>query len=443
MNRFITGLAAIVAACSVSACAVEKSSNPLSPSVAGPIPGVNVTAPTPVAPAVGARIAVGDQPITLTVQNASTNGVRPLSYVFEVALDAGFTNVLLTRGGVTPGADGRTSLKLSDPLATGRTYYWHSRAEDGANTGAFSAPAPFSVFTPIVIQAPTLVSPVAMQKVDSLQPKLIWTNAARSGPVGQIQYVIEISDTSTFARKLAVWTVDETANQTSLLAPSALANATTYFWRVLASDPTTAGPFSNIEAFITPDATPVGIGGGGGGGGGTAGSSCTSNVASDGINMSAAGIYNSPLDLARWCVGARITSVQFTSGAFLVDFSRRDGPNRWPDYISPGFTGPLQYTLGMCLQVNGQWACSAVVEFWYGRPLTESAAPSAIAREWFYDPRWGPLTGRQPADGETVGIFVCSGDCRNTTASYNPNFKERSNIVMVKWSNGGGPSYTF
>ena len=57
--------------------------------------------------------------------------------------------------------------------------------------------------------------------------------------------------------------------------------------------------------------------------------------------MASAGIYNSPLDLASWCIGAKITSVQFTNNAFLVDFDRRDGPNRWPDYVTPGWAGPV------------------------------------------------------------------------------------------------------
>ncbi len=96
-------------------------------------------------------------------------------------------------------------------------------------------------------------------------------------------------------------------------------------------------------------------------------------------------------------------------------------------------------TLGMCLQVSGGWACSAVVEF-CDRPRGSSRprAPSHISLEWFYDGRWGPLAGRQPANGETVGLFVCAGDCRNTTEAINKNFKERSNVVLVPWSNGGG-----
>jgi hypothetical protein len=429
----------------MSACAVEKTSNPLSPSVAGPIPGVAITAPDIVQPAPGARISVEQQPITLTLQNSSTSGVRPLSYVFELAADANFSNPLVSRGGITPGESGRTSLTLPDPLASGRTYYWHARAEDGANTGPYSATSSFNVFTPVVILAPDPAAPPTGSTIDGLQPRFIVKNAVRTGPAGPISYLIELSNSPAFSSIYAAWVFDEQATQSSLLAPVALTPSTTYYWRVKAFDSSSTSGFSGVASFrtATPAAPPPPSGGSGSGGGGGGGVGCGGAVASDGISMAQADIFNSPMDLASWCVGAKITSVQFTSSSFRVDFNRREGANRWPDYVTPGWSGPLQYTLGMCLNVNGKWACSAVVEFWYGRTLDGSAAPYEIAKEWFYDARWGSLAGRQPADGEQVGIFVCAGDCRNTTIAINPNFKERSNVQMVRWSNSGGPAYTF
>src|SRR5512139_1499329 len=84
----------------VAGCEVEKSKSPLSPSVAGPIAGVEITAPRALEPAQGARIKQSQQPIRLTVENASTNGVRPLSYTFELATDEAFQNRLYARGSV-------------------------------------------------------------------------------------------------------------------------------------------------------------------------------------------------------------------------------------------------------------------------------------------------------------------------------------------------------
>jgi hypothetical protein len=233
----------------------SKSANPLSPEVAGPIPGVNITPPTPVEPK-GTKVPVDKQPVTLVVQNAATNGPRPLSYVFEVATDAGFANKVLERTGIAPG-EGRTTMRLPDPLATGRSYYWRARAEDGANTGPFSAPASFDVFTPIVIESPQLVSPAHNTRVTSLRPTVTFNNAPRSGPVGPISYQIEIADTDTFANKLADWTIAEPpGNQTSAQLPQDGQYGQYVFWHVRALDPTTTGPWSNIQAFWMPEAPP-------------------------------------------------------------------------------------------------------------------------------------------------------------------------------------------
>ena len=78
------------------ACKADKSENWLAPTVAGPIPGITITTPKPIEPGSGARVAVDTQPITLIVDNSSSNGPRPLSYAFEVAADASFTTKVFT-----------------------------------------------------------------------------------------------------------------------------------------------------------------------------------------------------------------------------------------------------------------------------------------------------------------------------------------------------------
>jgi hypothetical protein len=96
----------------------------------------------------------------------------------------------------------------------------------------------------------------------------------------------------------------------------------------------------------------------------------------------------------------------------------------------------------MCLNINSRWYCSAVVEFWHG--LDEAGGPAnQVAQNWFYDPgRWAPMTGHQPAPGETVGFFVCAGDCRNNTKGDLSPVKERSNVVLIKYPGNTG-AYTF
>jgi hypothetical protein len=432
--RLPGAIVALIAAGAVCGCEVSKSSNPLSPSVAGPIPGVNITVPKVLLPAAGTKIAVDQQPVTLMVENAATNGVRPLTYAFDVATDANFTNLVFTRGGIAPGDGGRTSVKLPDPLATAHTYYWRAHAQDGANTGGASPAINFDVFTPIVINAPVLVSPAPNTTTDSIHPKFTITNATHSGPVGAIGYLIEVSDADSFANKIAAWTASEQPNQTVFDPPTDFAYSKVYYWHVRAFDPTTSGPFSSISAFTTPaqpvaPPTPPSVPGG--------------PAAGDAINLGLATILNSPVDLGSWPVTTSITRLDLRGSGVHVEFSKRDGPARWPDVTPAGWSGSLEYTLGMALNIGGQWYASAAIEFWNGLDAA-GGPPSGYAQDWFYDPsRWAPMTYHQPAVGEQIGFFVCAGDCRNRTDSGGSPVRERSNVVLVAMPTDSGASYTF
>jgi len=422
----------------MGACTSSKSSNPLSATVAGPIPGVNITAPVIMTPSSGTKIAVDKQPITLTVNNASTNGVRPLTYLFEVATDANFNTKVYTRDGISPG-DGQTSVKLPDPLATGRTYYWHARAADGANTGAFTGAINFDVFTPIVIQAPTLVSPAPNATSDSIHPSFVINNAPRSGPVGAITYQIEVADSATFTNKIAVWTAAEQANtsQTTLTIGADLSYSTVYYWHVRASDPTTIGPFSVTYGFMTPAPPPPVVqppptGGGGGSGGGA----CS---ASDQMNLGSAHVYNSPPDIASWPATGCITQLTMDPSAGLsFQFTTY---NSWPDYQPPGWDGPLEYTVWAVVNQGGTWNTSGFIQMWRGRASTGGPILSNFANNWAYDARWGPMAGYQPHAGEQMGFFLSAGNARGVTTVTS--VRERTNVVVVPLPGGDSGSFTF
>ena len=429
---FLSTLVLAGAAIAMGACETTKSSNPLTPTVAGPIPGVNITAPGVMAPSSGTKIAVDKQPVTLTVTNATTNGVRPLAYLFEVATDASFTNKVFTRDSITPG-DGQTSVKLPDPLATGRTYYWHARAADGANTGAFTSSINFDVFTPIVINAPGLVSPAPNATADSIRPNFVVSNAPRSGPVGAITYLIEVADTETFANKIAVWTGGEQPNQTTLASPTDLAYNKVYYWHVRAADPTTVGPFSGTYAFVTPPepviVTPPSIPGGGSGGG----------AANDQLNLGSAAVYNSPPDIASWPATGTITRLTMNGSLGLsFDFTTS---NSWPDYTPPGWDGSLQYTVWAVVNVGGRWNTSGFVQMWRTRGWTGGPILQEFARNWAYDARWGPMNGYQPRAGEQMGFFLSAGNARGVTTVTSR--RERTNVVVVPLPPGDNGSFTF
>ncbi len=135
---------------------MEKSANPLSPSVAGPIAGVTISQPNLLEPGQDWQILPRDQPVRLMFQNADTSGARALFYTLEVASDAEFKNIVFTRTRVEPGS-GVTTFQLPDALPAGRTYWWRVRAEDGANVGEYSKPMSFSAVAPVTLTAPTAV----------------------------------------------------------------------------------------------------------------------------------------------------------------------------------------------------------------------------------------------------------------------------------------------
>lgn len=256
MRSTVLGLLAILVATLSAGCESSKSENPLSPSVAGPIPGVTITAPKPVTPATGAEVEATRQPITLVVENATTNGVRPLTYAFEIALDGSFGNKVLSRTGIAPG-EGRTSLRLPEALAADRKYYWRARAEDGANTGPFSAVVAFTVFTPIALEAPVLVSPANGERLTNRTPTFVITNARRSGPAGPVTYTLELAKDKAFGSVVSRLQIAEKLPDTRSTLKNELAYNTRYYWRVRATEGTrnTTGPWSSTWSFVTVEDT--------------------------------------------------------------------------------------------------------------------------------------------------------------------------------------------
>ena len=261
-------------AASVWGCEAVKSANPLSPSVAGPIPGVVISEPKLLEPGSGWELDNATQPIRLLVENASTNGQRPLSYTFQLASDAQFTNLVFARGGVAPGDGGRTSIQMTDRLPTGRSFFWRARAEDGANTGPYSAAVSFSIITPVVIDVPTPVEPVGGATISSTKPSFKIRNPSVSGPAGQIVLIVHVANDEAFGSLVAIYSVPAQGTETHFAPALELPYDRTFFWRVRAYDSGPSGvnsAWSATQAFRTPAVpppppAPPPDGGGGGGG---------------------------------------------------------------------------------------------------------------------------------------------------------------------------------
>jgi hypothetical protein len=331
------------------------------------------------------------------VTNGVTTGSTPLTYTFEVASDGGFGTIVQTKANVTQSAT-QTSVAL-DKLAGGKTYYWRARTNAGSAVGPNSKVRSIVLGPEVVLQTPVLSDPAPNATV-GVSPVLTVNNVQRSGPVGQVVYTFQVSEASDFGSLVYSGTSNERSDApVTSHSVAAQLGEKTYFWRVQASDPASGAtsPYSGGSPFkVQP------------------------------FDMRNALIWDNPQDLGSWAETATITSVQFTDNAFLVDFDKRTGAGRWPDV---GFgAGSLEYTLGMCVNLSGQWNCSATVQFWFGRDLEASGRPDQIGINWWYDRRWGNLIGYQPAFGETVGIFVAAGNLRD---SGNVITKERSKVVLM------------
>jgi hypothetical protein len=247
LARFACGLAVF----GFVGCEAAKSSNPTAPTVAGPIPGVNISAPALLEPAQGFKFKESEQPIRLVVANATSSGVRPLTYNFEVAADAGFGAKLFSRSGIAPGGDGKTSVQI-DRLEIGRAYYWRAWAEDGANTGAM-ATAGFEIFPKPAVTPPAAVAPGNNETVTTATPTLQVQNAAIVGPVGWLAYEFQIATDEAFTKLVAAGIVNQGTGQTSFNS-TPLAEGTLHYWRVRASDGESSSGWSQTRVFRTPAA---------------------------------------------------------------------------------------------------------------------------------------------------------------------------------------------
>ncbi|HVG86932.1 MAG TPA: hypothetical protein VM820_20585, partial [Vicinamibacterales bacterium] len=234
----------------ITGCEHAKSANPLSPSVAGPIPDVSITAPQPLEPSPNAEIVQGGEPVTLLIQNPTTSGERPLWLSIELASDAEFRQVLHQADRVAPG-EGRTSYRIPALLGAGYTYHWRVRAQDGANTGPWSAVASFRVVEPVVIEPPTPLEPIG--NISTITPVFKIRNG-RIGGASNVAYRIEVGSAPDPGAIVAILSAAPDPSGITSIAVGNVPYATTYYWRTYATDGVTTSSFSGVVSFRTPNA---------------------------------------------------------------------------------------------------------------------------------------------------------------------------------------------
>lgn len=247
----VRGLVALTALLCLVGCEAAKSANPTAPSVAGPIPGVNITAPRALEPYAGSTLTYTGEPQTLLIENAGTSGARTIFLEIDVATDPSFTQLVHHNDAVALGDGGRTVYRLPAPLAAGYTYYWRSKANDGANSGPYSDAVSFSVVPPVVINAPVAVSPSG--RINNNNPDFRVTNGAISGTTG-VGYRFEVSKTADFTQLVAIVTVPVNGTGSTFMSLGSLPYSATFYWRAKGGDGSKESDYSNTLSFTTQDA---------------------------------------------------------------------------------------------------------------------------------------------------------------------------------------------
>ena len=156
---------------------------------------------------------------------------QSVTYTLMVDTDQNFTNP------VTYDASDLSQYTLVNPLATDTTYYWKVEARDGCPNGVTES-APFS-FTTLAncTTAPgafDLVDPADTSDWVSLTPTLDWSDSIDVDPGDSVTYRLEIATDDQFTSPV----VYDGLAQSNFTIPAgdALANGTTYYWRVTAED---------------------------------------------------------------------------------------------------------------------------------------------------------------------------------------------------------------
>jgi len=163
----------------------------------------------------------------------------------------------------------------------------------------------------------------------------------------------------------------------------------------------------------------------------------------DAIDLRTVTVHASPLDVASWPIGPRITSASMnpSQGPAINAVI----PDRWAYHV-PGWgsgvgcpnDGCIDYTFWFIVKVNGQWHTAGLQEMWKGRGgvggFTTGSWHWEFSSNYAYDRnRWGAMTDYRPNPGEEMGMFITAGDARCCAPGYSgvTSVRERSNVVKV------------
>jgi len=186
-------------------------------------------APSALSPVSGER--VGTHTVTLTVANAADVERDTLSYAFELDTVSSFDGANAKRSGaVSQGSGGQTSWTLGGLVENAR-YYWRAKANDGRADSPWTTGSFLMDTQNDPPGVPTANNPGDRSWVASLQPTL-QANPVADPEGDAVSYQFEIFRDSAGANRVGNGVADSPAWQ----VPTALADKTTYYWRVRTLD---------------------------------------------------------------------------------------------------------------------------------------------------------------------------------------------------------------
>ncbi len=179
-----------------------------------------------------------NQPIPLTLTwNRATGAAQ---YYLQIATDSAFSALTLVDSAMTD------TFKTTSGLLNDARYYWRVRAKNPTGASAWTLARSFTTFA-AALGTPVLLSPSSGAVNQALSPVLTWGSVS-----GAKKYQVEVSTSSGFSSII----IQDTSVADTSRTLAGLANNTTYYWHVRASNATGFSNWTIPWSFTTIMAAP-------------------------------------------------------------------------------------------------------------------------------------------------------------------------------------------
>ena len=172
-----------------------------------------------------------NKPTTLTLNWNSVSAVS--SYELQVSLTSTFDSTVLDQSGTT------SITQTVSALSNGVTYYWRVNASNSTNSSDWSSVWKFTTVF-VMPTTPTLLSPSNNSVNQPISLSLSWNNSMNA-----TSYSLQVATSSSFSTTI----FSQNGIMSDSLTMTGLAIATTYYWRVDASNAVYTSGWSGVWNF--------------------------------------------------------------------------------------------------------------------------------------------------------------------------------------------------